>query len=60
MSVVGLIVNLLISITMAYSFSRFQFPGKEPIFQLAVAHNDDSGTAGYDLPVHCFKRIETD
>ena len=33
-SVVGLIVNLLISITMAYSFSRFQFPGKEPIFNL--------------------------
>ena len=35
-SVVGLIVNLLISITMAYSFSRFQFPGKEPIFNLLL------------------------
>ena len=30
------IVNLLISITMAYSFSRFQFPGKEPIFNLLL------------------------
>ena len=35
-SAVGLIVNLLISITMAYSFSRFQFPGKEPIFNLLL------------------------
>ena len=35
-SVVGLILNLLISITMAYSFSRFQFPGKEPIFNLLL------------------------
>lgn len=35
-SAVGLIVNLLISITMAYSFSRFQFPGKESIFNVLL------------------------
>lgn len=35
-SVVGLIVNLLISITMAYSFSRFQFPGKEGLFNVLL------------------------
>lgn len=33
-SIVGLAVNLLISITMAYSFARFKFPGKEMIFNI--------------------------
>lgn len=35
-SAVGLAVNLLISISMAYSFSRFQFPGKEAIFNVLL------------------------
>lgn len=33
-SVMGLVVNVVISISMAYSFSRFKFPGKEIIFNV--------------------------
>lgn len=33
-SVLGLIVNVTISVSMAYGFSRFKFPGKEMIFNL--------------------------
>ena len=35
-SVGGTIVNLIISITMAYSFARFSFPGKEAIFNILL------------------------
>lgn len=33
-SICGLVVNVTISISMAYSFSRFKFPGREFIFNL--------------------------
>ncbi len=35
-SVGGTVVNLIISITMAYSFARFTFPGKEAIFNVLL------------------------
>lgn len=34
LSVLGLVVNVVISISMAYSFARFKFPGKELIFNI--------------------------
>ena len=33
-SVCGLVINVLISVTMAYSFSRFKFPGREILFNV--------------------------
>lgn len=32
----GVVVNLLVSLTMAYSFARFKFPGKEWMFNLLL------------------------
>ena len=34
LSVSGMIINVVVSITMAYSFSRFKFPGREVIFNI--------------------------
>lgn len=34
LSVVGMVLNVLISVVTAYGFSRFQFPGKEFIFDI--------------------------
>ena len=33
-SVGGLVVNVVISVSMAYSFARFKFPGREAIFNI--------------------------
>ena len=34
LSVSGMVINVAISVTMAYSFSRFKFPGREIIFNV--------------------------
>ncbi len=52
LSVSGMIINVVVSITMAYSFSRFKFPGREVIFKHLPADHDDPHTAGFDLTVH--------